>query len=270
MKSQNKSHDLHNNLTQADNLYPAGTQQRTRRSKAYHEKRRRIRLFKRLGIVSIPFVFALAGLTLVSVGFFRYVEQESVLALFLVRRDSIQTFEYHGDDWNEFARPTDIPLPPMETHVIKPTEPESTDRLKVPFYYIGQQFATLRIPSVDIDVAVLQGDREREFKRGAGHYPGSFFPGQGGNILLAAHRTSYFRNFEYLEIGAEVYVETTYGNFVYRVDELRITEGDDQSIANDTPQEQLTMYTCYPFIYFGNAPQRFVVICSLVESEVNA
>ena len=30
------------------------------------------------------------------------------------------------------------------------------------------------------------------------------------------------------------------------------------------------MYTCYPFIYFGNAPQRFVVICSLVESEVNS
>lgn len=241
-----------------------------RRSKAYHARRRRIRLLKRLGLVSIPFVLMLGGLVLVSVGFFRYVEQESVLALFLVRRDAIQTFTYQGDDWNAFAEPTDAPLPPMETHVIQPTEAGETGRLKVPFYYIGQQFATLSIPSVNIELAVLQGDREREFKRGVGHYPGSFFPGQGGNILLAAHRTSHFRNFEYLAVGAEVILKTTYGRFVYRVDELRITEGSDQSIAADTPREQLTMYTCYPFIYFGNAPQRFVVICSLVESEVNS
>lgn len=263
MKSQT------NRPIQSEERQDDGVHHRTRRSRAYHNKRRRIRRLKRLGLVSVPFVLVLAGLTLLSVGFFSYVEQESVLALFLVRRDAIQRFEYHGDDWNDFARPTEAPLPPLETHVIKPTEPEETGRLKVPFYYIGQQFATLSIPSVDIEVAVLQGDREREFKRGAGHYPGSFFPGQGGNILLAAHRTSHFRNFEYLEVGAEVFVETTYGRFVYRVDELRITEGDDQSIANDTPYEQLTMYTCYPFIYFGNAPQRFVVICSLVESEVN-
>lgn len=238
-----------------------------RRSQAYHEKRRRLRRLKHLGLAAIPFVLFLVGLILVSIGFVRYLEQESALALFLVSRDADRPQSFDAVSWT--ALPTDAPLPPIETHVIKPTEPESTERLKVPFYYIGQQFGTLIIPSVEINLPVLQGDREREFKRGAGHFPGSFFPGQGGNILLAAHRTNHFRNFEYLTVGDEVVVETTYGRFVYRIDELRITDDKDPDIVAETGKERLTMYTCYPFIYVGNAPQRFVVFCSLVESDVN-
>lgn len=238
-----------------------------RRSKAYHDKRRRLRRIKRLGLAAIPFVIFLVGLVLISIGFVRYVEQESALAIFLVSRDSVRPNSFEAVSWT--AIPTEAPLPPVETHVIKPTESGSTERLKVPFYYIGQQFGTLLIPSVDIELPVMQGDRERDFKRGAGHFPGSYFPGQGGNILLGAHRTNHFRNFEYLSVGDEVTVETTYGRFVYRIDELRITDDQDPDILAETGEERLTMYTCYPFIYVGNAPQRFVVFCSLLKSEVN-
>jgi len=29
------------------------------------------------------------------------------------------------------------------------------------------------------------------------------------------------------------------------------------------------MYTCYPFTYIGNAPERYVVIAELTDAEVN-
>ena len=210
------------------------------------------------------------GLTLLSIGVFRYIEQESILAVFLYSREAAGDIDFHGVDWTPETVPIDqpalLPLEPLPTEVVVPQEPEK--RLKVPFYYVGEQFALLTIPTVDIKVGVFQGDRDSELRLGAGHYTGSFFPGQNGNILIAGHRNGIFRNFEYLKTGESILVETTYGKFTYRVDELRIIEGTDNSIAADTEQEQLTLYTCYPFTYFGNAPQRYVVICSLIESEV--
>ena len=190
-------------------LDPPDNGQRRRRSRAYHEKRRRARLLKQLGLAVLPFGLVLLGLVLISIGFFRYVENESVLSVFLLNRDSAMLHAWSGDEWSSVSRPTEEPLPPMASHVIKDQPREAGERLKVPFYYIGQQFATLRIPSLELELPVFQGDREREFRRGVGHYPGSFFPGQDGNILLAAHRTTHFRRFEFIRTGELVHLETT-------------------------------------------------------------
>lgn len=136
------------------------------------------------------------------------------------------------------------------------------DRLVVPFYSIDDPIGTLRIPSVDIEVTVYQDDNPQNITRGGGHYLGSFLPGQGGNILIAGHRSrAVFYNFKALEPGDLVYFETTYGYYVYQVDRFQIIEGSDDSIAAETAVEQLTMYTCYPFDYKGNAPQRYVFFC---------
>lgn len=250
--------------------YDNDPDRRVWRSRAYHDRRRKYRRLKSLGLLTLPFLFVIIGLTLLSIGVFRYIEQESILAVFLYSRDAAGNFDFHGVDWTPETVPVDQPvlpsLEPLPTEVVVPQEPEK--RLKVPFYYVGEQFALLTIPTVDIKVGVFQGDSDSELRLGAGHYTGSFYPGQNGNILLAGHRNGIFRNFEYLKTGESIFVETTYGKFTYRVDELRIIEGTDMSIAGDAAQEQLTLYTCYPFTYFGNAPQRYVVICSLIESEV--
>ena len=234
------------------------------RTREASRKRRKKHLLKRLGLTVTPFVLLLVALTVISFGVCRYIEQDSMLAIFLQSRDSLQSANYHDVNW-QGPEPTGTPT---ETSVDTPAV-NSRGRLIVPFFYIGDRFGTITIPSVEIEVGVFQGDSEQQFKKGAGHYAGSYYPGQDGNILIAAHRTNYFRNFEYLTVGDLVYVETTYGNFTYKIRELLIIDGDDNTIADDTTDEQLTMYTCYPFVYIGNAPQRFVVICDLIEKQVN-
>lgn len=243
------------------NSYRAGNY----RSKSYHRKRRARRMWRQFILSALPFFLVVLGLVLISIGFFRYVEQESILAIFLVKRDAARNYSYQGDDWHSILEPEEEILPSLARHTVQ-SEPD--ERLKVPFYYIGEQFATLKIPRVDIEVAVFQGDREREFKRGVGHYTGSFFPGQGGNILLSTHRTTYFRNLEHLSEGDLIHMEASYGNFLYQVEEIFIIDGSDQSIAAPSDEERLTLYTCYPFNYVGNALQRFVVYAGLVQSEV--
>lgn len=238
-----------------------------RKRKKLSRKQLRKKRIKRFGIGTLPFVIFLVSLILISIGVVQYVEQESIFAIFLTKRDAQPIYAFHGDDWLDYInRPT---TPPTEGEIQPvPTPVAQDERLRVPFFYIGEQIGVLRIPSVEIDVAVLQGDREAEFRLGAGHYTGSLLPGQGGNILVGAHRTSYFRNFEYLDIGDEIEFAATYGRFHYEIVDMFLIDGNDHSIGLPTDDEQLTLYTCYPFGYIGNAPQRFVVIAHPVESDI--
>lgn len=209
----------------------------------------------------IPFIIFITGLSLVSTGVIAYVENESILAVLITSRDHAASVDLHGLDSSGNAISVSAE---KATVVLTPGE-----KLQVPFYYQGEQFGTIHISSVDIDVNVYQGDAEDELRLGAGHYIASMFPGQNGNIVVASHRTTYFRNFENLKTGDLVEFETTYGHFTYEVREIKILDKDFYAPAKPTDKEQLTLYTCYPFTYIGNAPSRFFVLCDLIGSELN-
>lgn len=266
------------------------TRTRVRRSSAYHGKRRRLRTLRSVTLAVLPYLLFLIGLALASTGFLSYVEHESPVALFITERDAVHASadpnqinldqlgqsDASGTDAGEASDGDASPdnstpgTSGVSAAIDWPTlDRDATGRLIVPFFYIGDAFGTIKIPEVDIEVTAYHGDSESEFRKGVGHYAGSFYPGQGGNILIAGHRNSFFRNFEYLEIGDRVIFETTYGRFEYAITEFKIIKGTDNSIAKDTTKEQLTMYTCYPFTYIGNAPERYVVIAELENAEVN-
>lgn len=223
------------------------------------------RRMKRLGVASIPFVIFLAGLIILSIGLFSYVENESLLSIFITSRDSSRV-----NGLNEEQNVTGISTTTQTTVKESAILPSETDGvLVVPFYYQGDQIGTLRIASVEMEVGVYQGDTEDQFQLGAGHSYMSFLPGQEGNIVLAAHRTNYFRDLEYVKVGDMIELETTYGLFEYKIRQIDILEeADFETILEDSEEEQLTLYTCYPFIYVGNAPNRYVVRCDLQKSEM--
>ncbi len=47
---------------------------------------------------------------------------------------------------------------------------------------------------------------------------------------------------------------------------LGIVGANDKTVIVPTPTAVLTLTTCYPFIFFGNAPKRFIVSADLVAS----
>ncbi|NCC76408.1 MAG: class D sortase [Clostridia bacterium] len=266
-------HDIDTPTTAYDTTHTT----RVRRSASYHSQRRQLRRVQRAALAVLPYILFLTGLALATLGILSYLEHESPLALFITSRDAVHALADPGQPnlTGSAAGTSDAASndPGTAANLANPAWPaltkDATGRLIVPFFYIGDPFGTIRIPDVEIDVTAYHGDSETEFRKGVGHYAGSFYPGQGGNILIAGHRNSFFRNFEYLEIGDLVTFETTYGLFEYTITEFLIIKGTDNSIAKDTTKEQLTMYTCYPFTYIGNAPERYVVIAELTHSEVN-
>ena len=126
---------------------------------------------------------------------------------------------------------------------------------------IGENFATLKIPSLNLEKPVFHGDGKEQLSQGVGHFVGSTIPGEGGNVVLAAHRDTAFNALQDIKEGDEVIVSTYYGDFTYKVSSIRITNPDDTTVCEPTDKEQLTLYTCYPFNFIGSAPQRYVVVC---------
>ena len=52
-----------------------------------------------------------------------------------------------------------------------------------------------------------------------------------------------------------------------RCEETRIVEPDDVHVLDPSDRTTLTLVTCYPFTFIGNAPQRYVVSADLVSEE---
>jgi len=117
----------------------------------------------------------------------------------------------------------------------------------------------LEIPRLEYAEAVTQGDDDTTLRVSVGHLPDTPLPWGPGNSVLAGHRDTHFRALRNLVIGDRITFKTPRGMFEYEVKDKVIVEPDDLSVVAPTDNRTLTLITCYPFTYIGNAPQRFIV-----------
>jgi LPXTG-site transpeptidase (sortase) family protein len=132
---------------------------------------------------------------------------------------------------------------------------------------VGDVIGTLSIPKIKKTIKIIEGTGSKELKLGVGHYVRSVLPGVSDNSVLAGHRDSVFRNLGELKLGDLMTVRTSYGTFVYEVHKIRIVDANDRTVIVPTNDAVLTLSTCYPFRFIGNAPKRYVVQAGLVIGE---
>jgi sortase A len=126
----------------------------------------------------------------------------------------------------------------------------------------------LEIPRVHLSVIVMEGDDDATLKKAVGHLPDTVMPWQNGNSALAGHRDTFFRPLKDVRAGDEIRLTSARGAFVYRVRETRVVDPDDVGVLAPTAQPELTLVTCYPFYYVGQAPRRYIVHAERVDSAV--
>jgi len=132
---------------------------------------------------------------------------------------------------------------------------------------VGSVIGSLSIPRLKRVIPIVEGTGTKELKKGVGHYIGSVLPGVSDNSVLAGHRDSVFRNLGDVKLGDLLTVKTSYGSFVYEVHKIRIVTANDRTVIVPTPEAVLTLSTCYPFRFIGNAPKRYIVQAGLVIGE---
>ncbi|NNC92542.1 MAG: class E sortase [Acidimicrobiia bacterium] len=153
-------------------------------------------------------------------------------------------------------------------------EPEPKILLQESPSEVGEAFGTIRIPTIELDVAMVEGVRRRDLKKGPGHLTGSPLPGQPGNAVVSGHRTTYgapFGEIGELVTGDRIEVETALGVHVFEVraapercrdeDGLCIVKPTDLWVTEPREGAWLTLTTCHPKF---SARRRLIVFAELV------
>lgn len=128
----------------------------------------------------------------------------------------------------------------------------------------GAVVGRLSIPRLHVRAIIREGDTSPILSVALGHIPGTAFPGNAGNIGVAGHRDTLFRALRNVAQNDDITFETPRATYTYRVTSMRIVNPTDVAVLNPGPAPELTLVTCYPFYYVGEAPQRFIVKAVLV------
>jgi sortase A len=131
----------------------------------------------------------------------------------------------------------------------------------------GEPLAIIEIPRIELSRVVVEGTTRGDLKKGPGHYAGTPFPGQPGNVGIAGHRTTYgapFNRLDELAPGDEVILSTSQGRFTYRVVPGPAAEGQawfavsptQTEVLADMGDNRVTLTACHPKY---SARQRIIV-----------
>ncbi|MFQ5555184.1 MAG: class E sortase [Acidimicrobiia bacterium] len=122
---------------------------------------------------------------------------------------------------------------------------------------------TIRIPSIGVAQAVVEGVGRTDLKMGPGHYPGTAYPGYSGNVVVSGHRTTFtkpFYDIDLLQPGDVIVLDTPTASHRYLVQHQHVVAPTDLSPLRATDAATLTLTTCTPK---GSARERLIVVAQL-------
>ena len=93
-------------------------------------------------------------------------------------------------------------------------------------------------------------------------------PGENGTVFIVGHTGSYFSDLGSTELGAIIHLETDWGDFTYKVTEMKvIQETDVDKVRLGATEPSAVLYTCYPFGILTHTPQRYAVYADPVNAD---
>ena len=129
---------------------------------------------------------------------------------------------------------------------------------------IGQPVGRIASPAMGLDTVVFLGTDQATLRNGPGLYPQRSFPGQGGTVAVAGHRTTYgapFRHIDRLKKDDPITMTMPYGTFTYRVTSAEIVLPGDVHVVDPVEgHERIVLTACHPLY---SAAQRYVVTARL-------
>lgn len=131
----------------------------------------------------------------------------------------------------------------------------------------GDNIGSLTIPALKQTFPIIQGTGTDELEKGVGHFAQTVLPGEDDNCVLSGHRDTVFTKLGELKIGDQLIVKTSAGIFTYKIKNSRIVDKDDRTVIVPTDHAVLTLTTCYPFRFIGNAQRRYILTADLMSSK---
>lgn len=171
-------------------------------------------------------VFIVIGLTIVGTAFYmRYSASR-------VQKSMIEDFEKTIENIDKNG-----------TQDTSPNDKPPTDD-------ISAAIGIMKIPKIDLKVAIGEGVDNNTLKYAVGHFQGTAMPGEKGNFCVAGHRSytysQYFNRLDELKEGDDIVVVTKKGEFTYKIYEKKVVEPTEVSVLDSTKDSTITLVTCTP------------------------
>jgi len=127
----------------------------------------------------------------------------------------------------------------------------------------GDPIGRIDIPKIGASFVVVQGTDTASLRKGPGHYPDTTFPGLGGTVAIAGHRTTYlapFHDVNELKVGDRIVLTMPYARFEYAVQRTQVVLPTALWITRDVGYERLVLSACHPLY---SASHRIVVFARM-------
>jgi sortase A len=174
---------------------------------------------------NIGIIFIIIGLAVIGTAFYMRYSAEKVQRAMI---DSFENTIENIDKSNNDASPSEKP----------PTDD------------ISAAIGIMKIPKINLKVAIGEGVDNKTLKYAVGHFIGTAMPGEKGNFSVAGHRSytysEYFNRLDELKEGDEIIVQTKKGEFTYKIYQKEVVEPTEVSVLNSTKDATITLVTCTP------------------------
>ena len=182
-------------------------------------------------------VFIVIGLSIIgSALFMRYSARTQQKTMINAFENTIEDIDKNFSDEN--------------TEAAANTASETSPNAKPPSEDIKAAIGIMKIPKLDLKVAVGEGIDNNTLKYAVGHFEGTAMPGEKGNFAVAGHRSytysDYFNRLDELNIGDDIIVMTKKGEFTYKIYEKKVVEPTEVSVLDKTKEATVTLVTCTP------------------------
>ena len=138
-------------------------------------------------------------------------------------------------------------------------------RIKKYSWFDFEAIGKLIIPKISLEYIILDGSDDNQLSYGLGKVDDSaLLHEKKQNIIIAGHRDSFFKKLQYISKNDKIILEHVEGESIYRVENIIIVNPSESSYAKNNKKNSLTLITCFPFSFIGDAPKRFIVECSLL------
>lgn len=147
-----------------------------------------------------------------------------------------------------------------------PIPPKNFSTLHYDFL-TGEKVAKLRIPALHSVFSVFWGTTQNVLKKGVGMYVSQWTTvpnSKAGNTVLAGHRDTVFYGLKELKKGEKMFVTFNGKTRKYRIRKIWIVDASNRNVITKKKKPTLTLTTCYPFHYIGDAPKRYIVQSTLI------
>lgn len=149
---------------------------------------------------------------------------------------------------------------------------QTLNKQDITYPYPGDRYGEISIAGTTVSAPLYYGDDTATLNKGVGTFKddvGAGIPGEGKTILLAGHNNTFFNGLQQVEVGDIVTIETHYGTYTYEVTEMEVKDYQDATAYDfSRTDENLIMYTCYPFDALGFTPDRYFVYAKYVSGPV--